>query len=102
MCAHQTLLWCRKLLKVPSRCLKCHKIGTGHFTSQCPEEGDKCRTCGSNHHMRDCPVIDRDGRYCVNCKTRGHATWDRGCPVFVTQYDKLASKVPENQYRYYP
>ncbi|KIJ44625.1 hypothetical protein M422DRAFT_84279, partial [Sphaerobolus stellatus SS14] len=99
---HQTLLWCRKLLKEPSRCLKCHKIGTGHFASDCPEEEEKCGTCGANHRTRNCPVTDKQSRYCVNCKTKGHAAWDRGCPAFVAQYDKLASKVPDNQYKYYP
>ncbi|KIJ40440.1 hypothetical protein M422DRAFT_173693, partial [Sphaerobolus stellatus SS14] len=99
---HRTLLWCRKLLKEPSRCLKCHKIGTGHFASQYPDAEEKCGTCGMNHRTKDCPVKDGETRYCVNCKTRGHAAWDRSCPVFVTQYDKMASKVPNNQYKYYP
>ncbi|KIJ53085.1 hypothetical protein M422DRAFT_79557, partial [Sphaerobolus stellatus SS14] len=99
---HQTLLWCRKLLKEPSRCLKCHKIGTGHFANTCPEEEEKCGTCGATHRTKDCPVIDRQERYCVNCKVRGHAAWDRGCPVFVAQYDKLAIKAPDHQYKFYP
>ncbi|KIJ50423.1 hypothetical protein M422DRAFT_77320, partial [Sphaerobolus stellatus SS14] len=99
---HQTLLWCRKLLKEPSRCLKCHRIGTGHFASQCTESEEKCGTCGSNHRTKNCPVSDRDSRYCVNCKTRGHAAWDHGCPTFVAQYNKFAARVPDNQYKYYP
>ncbi|KIJ44693.1 hypothetical protein M422DRAFT_77381, partial [Sphaerobolus stellatus SS14] len=100
--AAQTLLWCRKLMKELSRRLKCHKIGSEHFANACPEANERCRTCSAGHRTKESPVVDRQGRYYINCKLRGHAAWDRGCPAFVDKYHRMVSKVPDNQYKYYP
>lgn len=76
----QMVIWCRKLLKEPTWCLKCHKIGTGHFPSSCTAKEETCSTCGGVHLTRDCPMSAKDERYCINCKQKGHAAWDRGVP----------------------
>ncbi|KIJ24350.1 hypothetical protein M422DRAFT_78014, partial [Sphaerobolus stellatus SS14] len=98
----QTLLWARKLFKEPSRCLKCQKMGTGHFASSCPEKEECCGTCGAAHRTKDCPVTHKEGRYCANCKLSGHAAWDRGCPAFASNFDKLTARIPDNQFKFYP
>ncbi|KAF8580175.1 hypothetical protein K439DRAFT_1619991 [Ramaria rubella] len=33
---------------------------------------------------------------------QGHAAWDRACPVFIEQFDKLTNHIPDNHYKYYP
>ncbi|KIJ32845.1 hypothetical protein M422DRAFT_85206, partial [Sphaerobolus stellatus SS14] len=97
----QTLLWACKLYKEPLRCLKCQRVGTGHFANSCPAKEECCGMCGAAHCTKECRVSLRENRYCVNCKMKGHAAWDQGCPVFTSQFEKLMNKIPDNQYKYY-
>lgn len=43
-----------------------------------------------------------EGRFCINCKLRGHAACDRACPVFVDKFERMTTKIPDNQYKFFP
>ncbi|KIJ38373.1 hypothetical protein M422DRAFT_176655, partial [Sphaerobolus stellatus SS14] len=83
-----------KLYKEPLHCLKCQKMGMGHFASSYPQKEECCGTCGVEHRMQTCPVLDREGRFCINCILSGHAAWDRRCPIFTSHFDKLTVREP--------
>ncbi|KAF8266306.1 hypothetical protein EI94DRAFT_1511322, partial [Lactarius quietus] len=82
----------------PKQCMKCRKWG--HFAVECLEERDRCGNCGEDHLTKDCP--DKDKRFCVSCKSNGHASWDRGCPEFKHWVDRMDENHPENVLMYFP
>lgn len=96
-------LWARKNISEPKRCLKCQQLGVRHYAVDCKSIHDVCGSCASIHHnSKQCNITDPDRLYCVNCKTWGHASWDRSCPTFLREKKRLAERQPELKYRYYP
>ncbi|KAH9950180.1 hypothetical protein B0H21DRAFT_656965, partial [Amylocystis lapponica] len=96
-------VWGRKLLQEPLRCLKCQKLGVAHLASECKQIHDTCGTCGSvSHTTSTCDVTDRAKHWCANCRTGGHAAWDRACPAFLAARDRLLDRQPDAQYRFFP
>ncbi|ETW79472.1 hypothetical protein HETIRDRAFT_27855, partial [Heterobasidion irregulare TC 32-1] len=95
------LVYGRKSQQEPRRCLKCQQIGQ-HFTVQCHQEGESCGTCGKNHATKDCREQNPDHFWCVNCKVGGHASWDRMCPRFREEAERLKRRDPESTYRFFP
>ncbi|KAH7903837.1 hypothetical protein BJ138DRAFT_971929, partial [Hygrophoropsis aurantiaca] len=95
-------VFARKLLPEPPRCLKCHSLTGSHFAAKCPSNHDTCGTCGEEHRTSDCFVTDPAERFCANCKTKGHAAWERSCPAFTALFDKLVKRNPEAKYRFFP
>ncbi|KAL1740207.1 hypothetical protein HDZ31DRAFT_47954 [Schizophyllum fasciatum] len=76
----------------PPRCRKCSKYG--HYHASCREIVDAlCGTCGGTHDTAGCVSSTR---YCVNCHEEGHASWDRGCPVFQQKCVEHDHRYPEN------
>jgi hypothetical protein len=94
--------WARKLLHEPRRCLKCQEIGATHIAATCKQTHDTCGSCGDQHRTSDCSITDPANHNCVNCKTKGHAAWDRHCPAFVHYSNQFDARHPENGYRYFP
>ncbi|ETW81099.1 hypothetical protein HETIRDRAFT_27883, partial [Heterobasidion irregulare TC 32-1] len=95
------LVYGRKSQQEPRRCLKCQQIGQ-HFAAQCHQEGESCGTCGKNHATKDCREQNPDHFWCVNCKVGGHASWDRMCPRFREEAERLKRRDPESTYRFFP
>ena len=95
------LVYGRKPQQEPWRCLKCQHISS-HFAAQCPQDGETCGTCGKAHTTRDCTERDTNNYWCVNCKLGGHASWDRMCPCFREESERLRHRDPESTYRFYP
>ncbi|PPR07079.1 hypothetical protein CVT24_010980, partial [Panaeolus cyanescens] len=78
------------------RCLKCQLYG--HLAKDCPN-AEACGTCGAGHPTRGCKKLNTP--WCVSCKSNDHSSWDRGCPVFISESRKLV-KNNENDYVYFP
>ena len=95
------LVYGRKSQQEPRRCLKCQQLGQ-HFAAQCHQDGESCGTCGKNHATKDCSEQNSDHFWCVNCKVGGHASWDRMCPRFREEAERLKRRDPESTYRFYP
>ena len=95
------LVYGRKPQQEPQRCLKRQQIGA-HFAAQCQQEGKMCGTCGKTHATRDCTEQNPDHHWYVNCKAGGHASWDRMCPQFREETERLKRRDPESTYRFYP
>jgi len=91
----------RKMKNEPRRCLKCQILDAGHMAAQC-ESQNTCGTCGDCHLTSECEVTDRDLFKCANCKTSGHASWDRECPKFKEGCKKIDTANPESTYRFFP
>lgn len=86
----------------PTRCYKCQILGR-HFAKQCTAHTDTCGTCGDKSHTtKECTVTDPAKRYCVNCETHGHASWDRNCATFATAKKKMIGRNKEASYKYFP
>ena len=92
----------RRLLPEPTRCLKCQSFENGHFAKNCRYSHDVCGTCAGNHRTSACSVSRQEDRYCANCKSRGHAAWDRKCPIFAELMTRYHSKLPDANYRFFP
>ncbi|KAG2055667.1 hypothetical protein BDR06DRAFT_824445, partial [Suillus hirtellus] len=92
----------RKLLQEPTRCLKCHSFDGSHIAAECPQEHDACRTCGKNHRTSNCSVEDPAEYQCANCKTKGHASWSRECPVFIQKWENYKKRNEEAKYTFFP
>ena len=92
----------RRLLPEPTRCLKCQSFENGHFAKNCRYSHDVCGTCAGNHRTSACTVSRQEDRYCTNCKTQGHAAWDRECPTFQELMKRYHSKLPDVNYRFFP
>ncbi|PPQ70369.1 hypothetical protein CVT24_013144 [Panaeolus cyanescens] len=78
------------------RCLKCQLYG--HLAKDCPNN-EMCGTCGGGHPTRGCRNLRNP--WCASCKSKDHSSWDRDCPVFITESNKLV-KNNENDYIYFP
>ncbi|PPQ73739.1 hypothetical protein CVT24_006959, partial [Panaeolus cyanescens] len=78
------------------RCLKCQLYG--HLAKDCPNN-EMCGTCGGAHPTRGCRNLRNP--WCASCKSKDHSSWDRDCPVFITESSKLV-KNNENDYVYFP
>ncbi|KAG2749480.1 hypothetical protein P692DRAFT_201656519, partial [Suillus brevipes Sb2] len=92
----------RKLLPELTRCLKCHAFDGGHMAADCPQEQDICGLCGEAHRTSECPIDNPENYSCANCKTKGHATWSRQCPIFVQKWDNFKRRNDKAKYIYYP
>ena len=88
----------KKLKVEPKQCMKCRKWG--HFANKCLAEKDSCGNCGEDHMTKDCP--DKERQYCVSCKNDSHVSWDRDCPEFKRQVDRMDEGHPENVLTYFP
>jgi len=87
-----------KIKKEPTRCLKCQ--GWNHFANECKSETDKCGNCTEEHRTSNCPHPHR--RACVSCKTDGHGSWSRQCPVFLKKVEECNRRNPENALQFIP
>ncbi|KIK34520.1 hypothetical protein CY34DRAFT_17663 [Suillus luteus UH-Slu-Lm8-n1] len=92
----------RKLLPVPTCCLKCHSFEGGHMAAECTQEHDTCGTCGEQHRTTSCSVNDPSDYYCANCKTKGHAAWSRECSIFKQKWDNNKKRNDDAKYIYFP
>ena len=88
----------QRLKYEPRQCMKCRKWG--HYANECQATNSTCGTCGGEHTTREC---DEPGkRYCVSCRTEGHASWDRTCPDFLRKSAQFDEIHPENALTYFP
>ena len=92
----------RRLLSEPLRCMKCQSFEGAHFAKNCQSSRDVCGTCAGNHRTSSCSVSSPNDRYCANCKTEGHAAWERGCPTFSRLLQRHHAHLPDAPYRFYP
>ncbi|EJF55579.1 hypothetical protein DICSQDRAFT_13396, partial [Dichomitus squalens LYAD-421 SS1] len=92
----------RKNLAEPMRCAKCHRYDAGHLAKECPQMYDTCGTCGRAHKTADCTMKDPQQHHCVNCNEKGHAVWDRDCPVFLDHLSRADARHPENSLQFFP
>ncbi|KAI0323127.1 hypothetical protein GY45DRAFT_1265101, partial [Cubamyces sp. BRFM 1775] len=71
----------RREIEEPKRCARCQRYDR-HFARECTAPHDICANCAGAHPTRDCGVADDPNRFhCANCNEKGHAAWDRSCPV---------------------
>jgi hypothetical protein len=82
----------------PLRCLKCQ--GWNHKANECSLSANKCSNCAQNHRTSECrnPTTKR----CVSCKSNEHASWSRGCPVFLKKSEELNMRNIENTMPFFP
>lgn len=92
----------RRLLPEPTRCLKCQKINPGHIAATCPHERDICGSCGGDHRTAECTVQLKAQRYCINCRRKGHAAWERDCPHFMGKLQELRERNPDTALKLFP
>lgn len=92
----------RRLLPEPMRCMKCQSFEDGHFAKNCSSSRDVCGTCAEDHRTSACTVSLQSDRYCANCKTRGHAAWERECHTFKNLLKCHHARLPDVSYRFYP
>lgn len=93
----------RKKLTEPKRCLKCQKFG--HYVADCSAEKDTCARCKASHRTSTCDITDTAHFNCSNCigaNAKGHGAADRNCPAFITEAEKVHSRIPDNKYKYFP
>ncbi|KAG1886670.1 hypothetical protein F4604DRAFT_1518753, partial [Suillus subluteus] len=95
-------VYARKLLPEPTRCLKCHVFDGGHIAAECNQVDDACGTCGAQHRTSACKVEDPGLYHCINCDTKGHASWSRDCPVFIRKWEVHKARNGDANYRYFP
>ena len=88
----------KRLKYDPKQCMKCCKWG--HYAYDCQATTNICGTCGEDHATRDCNNPDK--RYCVACRSREHASWDRDCPEFKRKSSHFDEIHPENAPIYFP
>jgi len=93
--------WAIWMQKEPWRCLKCQLITARHLAASCNQKA-MCGTCGKGHCTFKCQVTDRAELWCVNCKEKGHASWDRLCLEFWAASRQLEDTDPEHTYKYFP
>jgi len=94
-------LWCRKLMKEPWCCMKCHELGANHNAYNCPVEKETCGTCEEAHDAPMCTLSDCNSFFCVNCKVKGHASWTHTCPTMLKHVKSINTRELDNQYLYY-
>jgi hypothetical protein len=95
---HGRTLRTRKKLAEPRRCMKCNRFTSKHMANTCRQEHDSCAWCGGKHRADDCTT---ETAKCVNCGGE-HAAYDRSCPRYLTEVDKIRGRVPDNRYPLYP
>jgi len=83
------------------RCLKCQLITVRHLAAGCNQQA-ACSTCGKDHCTLECSETDRAAFWCINCKEKGHALWDRLCPAFLAASKRLEDTDPKHTYKYFP
>ena len=88
----------RKQKAEPVQCMKCRRWG--HFASDCQADKDTCGTCGGSHRTNAC--TNKGNVYCVSCRDKTHASWDRACPEFNRRCAVQDNRNPENAMPYYP
>ena len=56
------------------------------------------------HISKECQLKNDhpDKHYCTNCRTHGHSTRDRLCPIYIKQCNELYNCKPEFLYKYFP
>jgi hypothetical protein len=91
----------RKSIQEARHCMKCQGYRGGHVAANCRQIHDTCANCGGMHRSKDCKE-PTDKTYCCNCKSGDHKASDRHCPTFQKECERVASKVPENRYKYFP
>ena len=87
-----------RLKHEPMQCMKCRKWG--HFANACTATADTCGTCGGEHRTNDCN--NKENVYCVSCKSKEHASWDRECPEFRRRCGQYDENYPENNLIFFP
>ena len=92
----------QRLLPEPMCCMKCQSFEGGHFAKNCSSSQDVCGTCVEDHRTSACTISLQDDRYCANCKSRGHAAWERNCPTFKNLLKRHHAHLPDVPYRFYP
>jgi hypothetical protein len=95
---HGRTLRTRKKLTEPRRCMKCNRFTSKHMANTCRQEHDTCAWCGGEHRADDC---NTETAKCINCGGE-HAAYDRSCPRYLTEVEKIRGRVPDNRYPLYP
>ena len=57
--------------------------------------------CGQGHRMAKCCENSYTKYCCVNCKAKGHASWDCAFPKFEEVCRRLEGQDPESSYKYF-
>lgn len=95
----------RKLEDDPRRCYRCQIMEPGHTTKNCKSPMEVCAKCAGRHATSTCKVPKQSYK-CASCiehnTDHNHAAWDRKCPVFLEERERIRTRRPENRYRYYP
>ena len=91
-----------RLTPEPSRCMKCQRYDSRHVAATCSASTDTCGTCGGEHRSNGCTVTAHADHFCVNCQTKGHAAWSRGCPHFLQKLQAMRERTPESALKYFP
>ena len=82
------------------RCNNCQTFG--HYADKCKADTPPvCGYCGDNHRSNTCLIKNNNSRthLCCNCRiagldgSEGHNTFDRKCPAYKIQQDKLKSSI---------
>ena len=94
----QKKVYVEKCKKEPLHCLKCH--GWGHIARDCSAASNTCGTCAQCHRTDTCKNSARP--HCVSCRTAGHASWDRACPVFQRKCNEMNDRLEDNSMPYFP
>jgi hypothetical protein len=95
---HGRTLRTRKKLTEPRCCMKCNCFTSKHMASTCRQEHNTCAWCGGEHRADDCTI---ETAKCINCSGE-HAAYDRWCPRYLTEVEKIRGRVPDNRYPLYP
>ena len=95
---------CRKSCRIDDsyfvrRCNNCQAYG--HYADKCKADNPTCAYCGEHHRSDSCAMKDSHRRthLCWNCRAagfdvfEGHNTYDRECPAYKIQQDKLKNAV---------
>ena len=93
--------WAIQMQKEPWRCLKCQLITARHLAASCKQQA-AYSTCSKDHPTLECQVTERADFWCVNCKEKGHASWDSLCLAFLAASRWLEDTDPEHTYKYFP
>ncbi|KAF8514347.1 hypothetical protein BU17DRAFT_52633, partial [Hysterangium stoloniferum] len=87
---------------VPShRCLKSHRLGTGHNPGERSQDLDACGICRGEHRVSECEITGPGQFRYVTCKA-GAWRLEQEMPAFIAYNQKFQIMYPENLYRYYP
>jgi hypothetical protein len=94
-------VFARKNIPEARRCMKCQGYQAGHFAADCKQLNDTCTQCAGAHRTQECNKTN-DPPFCSNCRSPGHRASDRSCPTLRRENARLATRNPENAYRYFP